>query len=293
MPATAQIDGMDIVYEVIDGGPGRDWVITPGGRFSKDDPGVRELGAALVERGGRALIWDRPNTGASSVCFRGPTESHMQADTLAGLLRHLGFGATVIVGGSGGARVSLLTAANHPDVAAGLGLWWISGGVLGNIMLGVHYCGGSISAAWRGGMEAVAELPEWSSVIARNPDNRERFLDLDPAEFITTLERWMVAYCPCDDAGLVAGLSAAEAQRITVPALVLRSGSSDYNHPTATSRVIAESLPHGRLVEPPWGEHEWMERQAARNTGEAGGLFVRWPLVAQPLLDWADEAIPS
>ncbi|MGO8890875.1 MAG: hypothetical protein ACLQB1_14460 [Streptosporangiaceae bacterium] len=35
-------------------------MITPGGRFSKDSPGVRELAAALAERGNRVLIWDRP-----------------------------------------------------------------------------------------------------------------------------------------------------------------------------------------------------------------------------------------
>ena len=43
----------------------------------------------------------------------------MQADTLAGLLTELDMAPAVIIGGSGGSRVSLLTAAGHPDVAAG------------------------------------------------------------------------------------------------------------------------------------------------------------------------------
>src|SRR5207245_6704974 len=111
--ATAMVNGLSISYEVI--GDGRPWVITPGGRFSKDSPGVRELAAALAERGNRVLIWDRPNCGASDVCFTGPSESAMQADVLAGLLERLDMAPAVIAGGSGGSRVSLLTAARHRD----------------------------------------------------------------------------------------------------------------------------------------------------------------------------------
>ena len=58
------------------------------------------------------------------------------------------------------------------------------------MVLGVHYCGGSLTAAWNGGMEAVAKLPEWAEVLSRNPANRQRFLDQDPQEFIATMERW-------------------------------------------------------------------------------------------------------
>src|SRR4051794_26499367 len=103
----ATVDGLDIAYEVIgDGGP--PWVITPGGRFAKESPGVRELAGALAAAGRRVVVWDRPNTGGSSVCFTGESESQMQADALAGLLRTLDLGPAVIAGGSGGSRVSLL-----------------------------------------------------------------------------------------------------------------------------------------------------------------------------------------
>ena len=36
-----------------------------------------------------------------------------------------------------------------------------------------------------------AALPEWAEIIERNPANRQRFLDQDPATFIATMERWM------------------------------------------------------------------------------------------------------
>jgi pimeloyl-ACP methyl ester carboxylesterase len=280
------VNGLSISYEVI--GEGRPWVITPGGRFSKDYPGVRELAVALADRGHRVLIWDRPNCGASDVCFTGPSESEMQADTLAGLLTQLDMTPAVIIGGSGGARVSLLTAARHRDAAAGLAVWWISGGVYGLMILATHYCGESIRAAWSDGMEAVAALPEWAEVLERNPANRQRFLDQDRKEFIATLQRWMVAYCPREDQH-IPGLPDAMAQGLDIPALVFRSGESDAYHTRATSELLAEMLPNSQMVEPPWGDREWIERGEERE--KLGGIFVRWPLLAPMLHDWATATL--
>jgi pimeloyl-ACP methyl ester carboxylesterase len=281
------VDGLSLAYEVI--GDGRPWVITPGGRFSKDEPGVRELAESLAEHGNRVLIWDRPNCGASDVCFTGSSESAMQADALAGLLEHLDMTPAVISGGSGGARVSLLAAARHPEAASGLAMWWISGGVYGLMLLGVHYCGGSLLAAWTEGMEAVAALPEWAEVIERNPSNRQRFLDQDPERFIGTMERWMAVYCP-REGEVVPGMSLADAAAFDLPTLVFRSGVSDPHHTRATSERLAAVLPNARLAEPPWGDREWLERGEARErNGE--GLFARWPLLAPALLEWTDAAI--
>jgi pimeloyl-ACP methyl ester carboxylesterase len=265
-------------------------VLTPGARASKDEPGVREFANALAGLGDRVLIWDRPNTGESDVCFEGASESEMQADTLGALLRHLDLGPAVIAGGSGGSRISLLAATRHPELTAAVAMWWITGGVTGLIGLGMHYCNPSIRAAWHGGMAAVADLPEWAEVQRRNPGNRDRLLGLDREQFIATMERWMLAYCPCGD-DLVPGLPARQAAEFDRPVLVFRSGSSDIAHRRETSEQIAAALPTARLVEPPWGEHEWNERQAARNSGEAAGLFVRWPLLAPQLHTWASEVL--
>jgi pimeloyl-ACP methyl ester carboxylesterase len=282
----ATANGLNIAYELI--GEGRPWAITPGGRFSKDYPGVRELAEALAAGGKQVLIWDRPNCGESDVCFTGTSESVMQADTLAALIRALGLGPTVIAGGSGGARVSMLTAARHRDVAAGLAVWWISGGVFGLMSLGVHYCGQSLVKAWEDGMETVVALPEWQEVLNRNPSNRRRFLDQDRREFVATMERWMLAYCPRGDE-LVPGLPNADARAIDVPALVFRSGESDAYHTRATSEEVARVLPNARLIEPPWGDREWIERQIATTTG--GSLFERWRLLAPPLIDWSRRIV--
>ncbi len=281
--ATLAIDGTLLAYELVGEPDSPPWVLTPGGRFPKDTPGLRELAVALAAQGKQVLIWDRPNCGASDVCFNGDSESAMQADRLAGLLRSLDLAPAVIFGGSGGSRISLLTAARHPDVATALGMVWISGGVYGLLSLATHYCGESIRAAWQDGMQGVVELPEWAEVLERNPRNRDLFLALDSREFIATLERWMLAYVP--DAGSpVPGLSNAECAKVSVPTLIFRSGESDPHHTRATSERLHELISGSTLVEPPWPDTEWKERGvAAREEGR--GLFERWPLLAPQLLD--------
>lgn len=285
----AELDGLEIAYEVI--GDGRPWIITPGGRFHKEFGGIPEMARALADQGNCVITWDRPNCGASSVVFRGNSESEVQAEALAALLRHLDVGPTVIVGGSGGARVSMIAAARNPDVTAGLGIWWISGGVPGLLSLANYYCMPSTGAAWRGGMEAVVELPQWQEVLEKNARNRDRFLSMERDEFLQVMDHWMKAYCACDE-GLVPGLTDADVERLRVPALVFRSGVSDMAHTRATSERIAAGLQHARLVEPPWGDTEWNERSADyAASGNTTGLFVRWPLLLPQLTDWAEAVL--
>jgi pimeloyl-ACP methyl ester carboxylesterase len=284
--AMAELDGIEISYELV--GEGQPWVLTPGGRFTKEVGGLPEMARTLADQGRQVLTWDRPNCGASSVVFRGPSESEVQADALAALIRHLDLGPTVIAGGSGGSRVSLLTAARHPDVAAGVAMWWISGGVPGLLQLGNYYCMPSADAAWHGGMDAVVALDQWQEVLAGNPRNRERFLSMDRQEFIDVIDRWMLAYCPCDDS-LVPGLDEADVDRLSMPILVFRSGASDMSHTRATSEALAAGLPGAELVEPPWGDDEWNERRAA--VEREGSLFVRWPLLVPQLIEWSDRTI--
>jgi hypothetical protein len=134
-------------------------------------------------------------------------------------------------------------------------------------------------------MEAVVELPEWAEVLERNPRNRERFLALDPRQFIETLERWMLAYCP-DPRATVPGLPDDECARLRLPTLIFRSGTSDPHHTRATSERLHELLADSRLVEPPWGDDEWNQRGDAARNG-TGHLFERWPLLAAPLLEFS------
>ena len=86
--ATAKINGLSLAYETI--GEGRPWAITPGGRFTKESPGVRELAAGVWRNTAtRSSSGTGPIAAPSDVCFEGSSESAMQADALAGLLAHL------------------------------------------------------------------------------------------------------------------------------------------------------------------------------------------------------------
>ena len=104
------------------------------------------------------------------------------------------------------------------------------------------------------------------------------------------MERWMLVYYPRDDQ-LVPGVADDDAARITMPTLVFRSGESDAWHTARDERGRRRRTARtARLVEPPWGDREWLERSAKHRTGEAP-LFSGWPALAPPLLAWADEAL--
>jgi pimeloyl-ACP methyl ester carboxylesterase len=276
------VNGLGIEYEVI--GKGEHVVLTPGGRFSKDTPGVRELAEALARGGKQVLIWDRPNCGGSDVSFDAESESTLNADTLAGLLRTLGMAPALVVGGSAGSRVSLRTAERHPEVVSKLFIFWISGGPLGLAALAMTYSAASARAANTGGMEAVAALPEWAEVIKRNPANRGRILSQKPEVFIETMQRWAASYFPLPGSP-VPGMTVASFRSLRVPTMVLRSGKSDLSHPRKTSEEVHALIPGATIAEPPWPDNEWIMRQAAAAKGH--GLFENWPKLAPQILDFA------
>jgi pimeloyl-ACP methyl ester carboxylesterase len=284
--AIAKVNGLSLGYELI-GETGPTWVITPGGRFSKDKPGVRELASGIADAGNRVLIWDRPNCGESDVCFEGTEgESEMQADYLAALLEHLELAPAIVAGGSAGARISLLTVVRRPEVARGLAMWWITGGVHGYVVNAYHYCVESIKAAWVEGMDGVVKLPQWQEVIERNPSNRQRFLDQDRDEFLATFDRWTRVHLARDDE-IVAGLTAEQASAVKVPSLVVRSHPLDWVHLTATSERVAAALPNATVAD--WPDDEARDLALEMYATSPSALFTRWPLLVPGLLRWAED----
>jgi pimeloyl-ACP methyl ester carboxylesterase len=277
------IGGIGVAYDLIGDGK-KTAVITPGGRFSKDTPGVRELAQNLAQGGLRVLIWDRPNCGESDLSFQGKSESMLNADTLAGLVRALKLEPALLIGGSAGSRVSLLTAIRDPGVAERLFLLWISGGALGLAVLAYHYCHDQLASAAMGGMPAVAALPAFKESLTRNPGNRDRLLGQDTSTFIQTMKTWAEAFVPAADSP-VPGSTAAQLRALKMPTMILRSGESDFHHPRATSEAVHALIPGSQIAEPPWGDREWLDRLQAQAAGE--GLFARWPLLAPQILAFA------
>ena len=285
--ASTEIHGGQVVYELLGPPGGQPVVLTPGGRFSKDVPGLRPLAEALAAGGLRVLLWDRPNTGASDVQFYGRSESHMRADTLAELLGRLDLAPAVIAGGSGGARDSLLTVIRHPEVASKAIAWSIVGGVFSTLNLAGVYVLPNINTARMLGMEGVVALPEWQGLIEANPDNKDRLLSMDPGEFVTVMLRWLNAFVP-KPGQTIPGVEDEEFANIQVPTMIIRGGENDLDHPKRTSMEVHCLVKDSILVEPPWPEDAWEQAVLASARG-TGNIFDPWVHAAPLILDFARQ----
>lgn len=280
--ADIEINGGRVVYEIL-GDAGELIVLTPGGRYNRDYQGLRPMADALVERGHRVMLWDRPNCGESDVQFYGDTESHMRAETLDALLAELGEESVILAGGSGGARDSILTVIRNPSVARKLIVWNIVGGVYATFNLGAFYILPSIRAVRQKGMEGLLDVPEWQERIAQNPANKERLLSMDPEAFVKVMLRWLDAYVP--RAGqAIPGVDDHLFDRVTLPTMVIRNGATDVDHPKRTSLEVHCLIEGSTLVDPPWSEDAWAEYQQARGRGEKVSAFDSWVLAA-PVID--------
>lgn len=278
--ARLEVNGLSIGYEVIGDGS-KTAIITPGGRFSKETPGVKDLAEQLAQFDYKTVIWDRPNCGESDVCFEAESESILNADTLVGLLRKLDMAPALVIGGSAGSRVSLIAALRNPDAVRRLAVLWITGDAIGLSGLVGVYCGSLQTPAKIGGMEAVAEVPEMAELIRRNPSNRERILSQDVETFCSTMQRWGSTFLP-EPGSPVPGLAPADYKAIEMPVLVFRSGQSDPHHPRYTSEQVHDLLPNSTLAEPPWDDREWIDRML----DQGGGLFKSWGKLAPQLADF-------
>ena len=160
---------------------GRPWIVTPGGRFSKDYRGSasspRRSGGAGQPRGHlgppelrgvRGVLPRRVGVGDAG--RRAGRASAPARPRAGGDRRRLG-------------RRSRVAARREPPPRprGGLGVWWISGGVFGLLGLAKYYCAPSVPAAWNRGMEAVVDLPSWKEVVERHPREPRRILGAGPA----------------------------------------------------------------------------------------------------------------
>jgi pimeloyl-ACP methyl ester carboxylesterase len=279
------IDGIGIEYELSGDPAGAPIALTPGGRYSMETPGLRDLGKALAAGGRHVLLWDRPNCGLSDLCFEAESESVLQAQTLIGLINALDLGPTALAAGSAGSRVSLIAASRAPECVSHLILWWVSGGNLGLASLAEFYCAAPANLVGIGGMAAVADAPCWAEQCRRNPAVREALLAMDPAEFVQVMEKWALAYAPSQTSP-VPNMSATDWQALSMPVLLVRNGRRDVSHPRATSDWVQRLLPHSRVIDPPWPEDEWNLNRVKRLEGESAGPFISWPLMAPPILSF-------
>ena len=276
-----EINGLSIAYDLVGEGD-KAITITPGGRFSRDTPGVRELATELAAHGYKVLIWDRPNTGESDLCFDGECESFQNADTLAGMIKALGLGRVLAYGASGGSREALLLAIRHSECVAGVICQWLSGGGIGIATLPMAYNHDPAIAASLGGMQGVAEMPAFAELIARNPRNKDLLMAWEPEAFIQRMRDWADWFF-CAPGMPISCVRNGDLEGIKVPVVILRSGVSDIHHTRATSEAVAAMIPGADLQEPPWGDREWMERLEG-SFKQGTGLFLSMPKLAPQIV---------
>jgi pimeloyl-ACP methyl ester carboxylesterase len=281
-----------VVYEFVGPEDGDVVVLTPGGRFSKDQGGVPELAAALAEGGKRVLLWDRPNCGRSDVQLYGRSESHMRAETLGLMLQKLGVGPVFALGGSGGARDSIIFTLMWPDLVRKLAVWSIVGGSFSTMSLANFYVMSEISTVRARGIDGIMQMStpqgSWAELIAANPRNRERLLAVGAEEFERVMHRWLDAFIPKPNEP-IPGVSDWEFAEIHVPTLIIRGGERDLSHPKRTSFEVHALIKGSRLIDPPWPEDAW-EQAVARSAAGAGSVFDPWVQAAPVLLDFMAEA---
>jgi 2-hydroxy-6-oxonona-2,4-dienedioate hydrolase len=281
-----EINGGNVVYEIL-GETGDFIALTPGGRYSKDVPGLRPLAEELVGGGYRVLLWDRPNCGKSDVQFYGQSESHMRAETLHALITGLDIGPCVIAGGSGGARDSMLTTMLYPEIVTKLVVWNIVGGVYGSFVLGSYYIVPSILAVRGLGMKGLLHVDEWKQRIAENPVNEERILALDTDGFLKVMLRWLNAFVS-KPGQTIPGVEDEKFDNIKVPTLIIRGGENDWDHPKRTSLEVSCLIKGSKLIDPPWPEDAWERAAEDRAQGKVKrfNMFDTWVQAAPPILEF-------
>jgi pimeloyl-ACP methyl ester carboxylesterase len=239
----AKVRGLDIHYEIL-GERGPFVALQPGGR--RAGASLRPLAAKIAEAGYRVIVYDRRNTGASTVSIEGDSENDIWADDLHALLGQLDALPAFIGGSSSGCRLAMILALRHPEAVRGLLLWRVTGGEYAAQRLSNQYYTSHIEAAQAGGMAAVCAMEHWSEVIRANPKSRDTLMAMDAHDFIGRMTRWRQSF----DAGsdhAVTGLSPADLRAIPVPACVIPG--NDRVHPRNPGQVAHRLLPNSEYHE--------------------------------------------
>lgn len=239
-------EGVRLHYEIL-GEQGPWLALVSGGRRSGAE--LLALARQIAAQGFRVVLHDRRNTGASQVLIEGERgEEDIWADDWVQLMQHLDAVPAFFGGGSSGARLALLTSLRHPKVVRGLLLLRITGGAFTAGRLPENYYGQYIRAAEQGGMAAVCATPFYQELIAVSPDNHERLMAMDPAEYIAVMRHWLKIFLqgPREP---VLGMTTEALQAICVPTWVVPG--NDQTHVSRHGREAAALIPGCELFELP------------------------------------------
>ena len=272
MATTAQAAGVH--YRVI-GDEGPWFVLTPGGRSGLES--AQALAGKIAAAGYRALIYDRPNCGASDVVISDDAwEDEIGAADVTELLRQLNAMPAIAVAQAGGNRVNFFLALNHPEVLQGVVFCWPSGKQQAAEILAQDYYGQFAEAARAGGMAAVCDTPYYRERIEANPRNRERLMAMDAGDFIAAMERWRQGFLDSADWPAIC-VTEENLRSIDLPVCVIPGMTDDHIHGRETSEAVARLIPGAQVRylpderRPEDAERSWL-REALTRRGQSDEL---------------------
>lgn len=239
----AKIRGIELHYEIL-GDRGPFVALQPGGR--RGAVSVRSLGQKIAEAGYRVIVYDRRNTGASTVAIEGDSENDVWAEDLYELLKSIDALPAYIGGSSSGCRLAMILALRRPEAVRGLLLWRVTGGAYAAERLCNQYYTSHIEAAKKGGMAEVCAMEHWTEVIAANPKSRDALMAMDPQDFIGRMNRWRDAFNAGTDHAVI-GLSPADLRSLTMPACVIPG--NDRVHPRGPGQAAHRFMPNAEYHE--------------------------------------------
>jgi hypothetical protein len=169
-------------------------------------------------------------------------------------------------------------AGREPGLARRLVLWSPVGGWFAGAMLAGTRYAPFVTAAYAGGMEAVAELPRMAALIAANPRNRELLLRWAVPAFAERMKEWVRSYL-VTPGELLMTITEADLAAVRAPTLVF--ASDDLAHPHDLSLLLADRIPGAELREPAkWDDHAWWGDYAR------GAHFAVWAALAPEILEF-------
>lgn len=249
MAEIVNLNGFDIRFEIH--GEGIPIVYMPGGFYPLEQG--RVMADRLKALGYKVLLWDRSNTGESSLLFQGDNLLEIWADKLRELLHYTGLSPAFISGGSAGGLGSLYFAYLYPAEVRGLifsspptddqEIW---------TALKKDTFLARAEAADERGMAAAFEATDgmldlfnWPDQFERVAQKKQQLLSMNPQAFAETMRAWARSLI-ASGRPYFAGLSDVQLATINIPTIVF-SGSGGF-HPQHTAEALHARLPRSTLV---------------------------------------------
>lgn len=251
---TAVVDGIETRYEVAGSGPPL-MMFSPGG-FNGSmanwlDHGLYRRTRMLTHLRERftCITFDKRESGASG----GRVERISWQDYVEqaiGLLDHLGLHKAHVMGACVGCSIAACMATTHPERIGAMVLYSPAGGVKYRIKQRARFHA-HLSFVAQEGLEGVVELVgateagfsddgrvgPWVSVLRRNPEFADRFVELDSEWYQTVvggISRLMF------DRDTVPGAEPEDLLAVSIPALIVPG--QDTSHAPSAARYLQECL---------------------------------------------------